>query len=240
MKKLVVIAALAFGFTQLNAQDNVTVKMSVKVEGLPEEYAGMAENDVVTYMKGEKSKTEVTSMMGSQLFLNDGSLTTVLMEQMGNKTGWTMTKAETEADEKENAAKRQKPTIEYTTEKKMIAGYECTKAIVTSMVGKDKEKKEVKSDVWFTDKIKMPGTSKGRKGGGMGPDLTDLKGYPMQTEMSMNQGGMEMKMISTVVEVDTKPIDDGVFKVSTEGYKMMTYKELKEQQKKNSEEMDNH
>jgi hypothetical protein len=230
MKKLLMIATLAFGYIQLNAQDNMTIKMSVKVEGLPEEYAGMAEFDVVTYMKGEKSKTEVTSMMGSQIFLNDGAITTALFEQMGNKTGWTMTKAEAEADEKESAAKKQKPSIEYTTEKKTIAGYECTKAIVTSMVGKDKEKKEVKTDVWFTDKIKMPGTLKGKKG--MGPDLSDLKGYPMQTEMSMNQGGMEMKMISTATEVDTKAIEDGVFKVSTEGYKMLTYKEMKDQQKK--------
>lgn len=237
MKKLLMIAALAFGYIQLNAQDNMTIKMSVKVEGLPEEYAGMAENDVITYMKGDKSKTEVTSMMGSQIFLNDGAMTTALFEQMGNKTGWTMTKAEADADEKEAAGKKQKPSIEYTSEKKMIAGYECTKAIVTSMVGKDKEKKEVKTDVWFTDKIKMPGTSKGKKGG-MGPDLSDLKGYPMQTEMSMNQGGMEMKMISTVTEVDTKPVDDGVFKVSTEGYKMLTYKEMKDQQKKEMEGMD--
>jgi hypothetical protein len=228
MKKLIVIASLAFGINVLNAQDNITVKSSLKIEGLPEEYAGMGENDIVTYMKGDKSKTEVTSMMGSQIFLNDGQMTTALMEQMGNKTGWTMTKAEQEADEKENAAKEKKPTIEYTNEKKTIAGYECTKAIVTSLAGK--EKKEVKTNVWFTDKIKMPGTAKGKRG--MGPDLSELKGYPMQMEMAMNQGGMEMKMITTVTEVDMKPIDDGVFKVSTEGYKMMTYKEMKEQMKK--------
>jgi hypothetical protein len=231
MKKLVVIASLAFGMNVLNAQDNITVKSSLKVEGLPEEYAGMAENDIVTYMKGGKSKTEITSMMGSQVYLNDGQTMTALMEQMGNKSGWTMTKAEMDADEKENAEKNKKPTIEYTSEKKTIAGYECTKAIVTSMVGKDKEKKEVKTNVWFTDKIKMPTTSKGRSRS-MGPDLSELKGYPMQTEMSMNQQGMEMKVISTVTEVDMKPIDDGVFKVNTEGYKMQTYKEMKEEMKK--------
>ena len=228
MKKLVVIASLAIGINVLSAQDNVTVKSSLKVEGLPEEYAGMAENDIVTYMKGDKSKTEIISMMGSQVYLNDGTMMTALIEQMGNKQGWTMTKAEMEADEKENAEKNKKPSIEYTTEKKTIAGYECTKAIVTSLSGK--EKKEMKTNVWFTDKIKMPGTSKG-KSRGMGPDLSELKGYPMQMEMAMNQGGMEMKMITTVTEVDLKPIDDGVFKVNTEGFKMMTYKEMKEQMK---------
>lgn len=231
MKKIIIIAILALGTMQVNAQDNMTIKQSVKVEGLPEEYAGMAENEVITYAKGEKSKTEVTSMMGSQIFLNDGKVTTALIDQMGSKTGWIMTKEESEADDKESAAKKQKPTIEYTAEKKTIAGYECTKAIVTSMMGKDAEKKEVKTTVWFTDKIKMPGNSKAGKKNGMA-DLGDLKGYPMQTEMSMNQGGMELKMISTVTEVDTKPVDDKVFSVSTEGYKMMSYKEMKEQQKK--------
>jgi hypothetical protein len=237
MKKLVLVAALAFGCFQINAQENFTVKMSFKIEGLPEEYAGMAENDIVTYMKGEKSKTEVTSMMMSQIILNDGETSTTLMEQMGNKTGWTMTKAEMEADAKEADAKKTKPTIEYTTEKKMIAGYECTKAIVTSISSKDK--KEMKTTVWFTDKIKQPSTakSKSKKGGMMGgPDLSELKGFPMQTEMTTNNQGMEMKMISTVTEVVTTPIDDATFKVSTEGYKMMTYKEVKEQMKKGAEE----
>ncbi len=233
------ITALAIGCVQMNAQDNMTVKSSLKIEGLPEEYAGMAENDIVTYVKGEKSKIEVTGMMVNQVTLNDGSLTTVLMDQMGTKSGWTMTKAESEADEKEET-KSEKPKIEYTSEKKTIAGYECTKAIVTSMVGKDKEKKEVKTNVWFTDKIKMPSSAKVGKRTSMGPDLAELKGYPMQIEMAMNQGGMEMKMIITVTEVDTKAVDDKIFVVSTEGYKMMSYKEMKEQQKKQMEAAGQH
>jgi hypothetical protein len=236
MKKILLAATLAFSCVSLNAQENYTVKMSYKIEGLPEEYAGMAENDIVTYLKGEKSKIEVTSMMGGQIISNDGETTTVLAESMGNKTGWIMTKADMEAEEKENAAKKTtKPTIEYTTEKKMIAGYECTKAIVTSINGK--EKKELKTTVWYTDKIKQPSApkSKGKKGMMGGPDLGDLKGFPMQTEMTMNQQGMEMKVISTVTEVITTPIDDSVFKVSTEGYKMQSYKEMKEQQKKEME-----
>ena len=83
----------------------------------------------------------------------------------------------------------------------------------------------------------MSAKSKGKRGGMMGgPDLTELKGFPMQTEMTANNQGMDMKMISTVTEVSTGAIDDAVFKVSTDGYKMMTYKELKEQMKKESAE----
>jgi len=231
MKIIIIAAMLVSGLSSLNAQDNYTVKMAIKVEGLPEEYSAMAESDVVVYMKGDKTKHEVTSMMMNQTSVNDGTVSTTIMEQMGNKTGWTMTKAEMQADEKENEAKKTKPTIEYTTEKKTVAGYECTKAIVTSVVGK--EKKEQQSTVWFTDKIKQPTTKANIKKGMMGgPDLSSLKGFPMQTEMTVNQQGTELKVISTVTEVLTTPIDDAVFKVNTEGYKMMTYTELKETMKK--------
>jgi hypothetical protein len=233
MKKLF-LAATALLSLNLVSQDNYTIKMSVKVEGLPEEYAGMAENDIITYMKGEKSKTELTSMMMTQVSLNDGEKTTTLMEQMGNKTGWVVTKTEAEADEKKAANKRgeTKPVIEYVDDKKTIAGYECSKAIVTTT---NKEKKEQKTIVWYTEKIKQPsstGNKSGRRGGMMGgADLSAIKGFPMQTEMSMNNQGMEMKVISTVTEVSTAAIDDKIFTIDTEGYKIMSYKELKESMK---------
>lgn len=233
MKKLF-LAATALLSLNLVSQDNYTIKMSVKVEGLPEEYAGMAENDIITYMKGEKSKTELTSMMMTQVSLNDGEKTTTLMEQMGNKTGWVVTKTEAEADEKEAESKKgkTKPVVEYVGDKKTIAGYECSKAIVTTI---NKEKKEQKTIVWYTDKIKQPsstGNKSGRRGGMMGgADLSAIKGFPMQTEMSMNNQGMEMKVISTVTEVSTAAIDDKIFTIDTEGYKIMSYKELKESMK---------
>ncbi len=233
MKKLI-LATAAFIALNISAQENYTVKMSVRVEGLPEEYAGMAENDIVTYMKGEKTKMELTSMMMTQVSLNDGEKTTTLMEQMGNKTGWIVTKTEAEEEEKEAASKKgkTKPKVEYADEKKMIAGYECSKAIVTT-VGKDK--KEQKTIVWYTDKIKNPSTSgakSGRRGGMMGgADLSEIKGFPMETEMSMNNQGMEMKVISTVTEVSTSPIEDKIFTIDTEGYKLMSYKELKDSMK---------
>ncbi|MGE0566710.1 MAG: hypothetical protein AB7O73_02075 [Bacteroidia bacterium] len=235
MKKLllssVLACAVSFGFSQ----EDMTIKMSVKVEGLPEEYAGMAENDIVTYTKGEKSLTEVTSMMGSQIFYVDKEGSTVLMDQMGNKIGYTMTKAEMDEEEKKDKDE-DAPKIEYVNEKKTIAGYECSKAIVTSTSKKSKE--EMKSTIWYTDKIKMPENAKNKsKRGGMmgGPNLKDLKGFPMQTEMSMNQGGMEMKVISTVTEVSMGKVDDGLLKVSTDGYKMMSYKEMKEKMKNQQE-----
>lgn len=86
--------------------------------------------------------------------------------------------------------------------------------------------------VWITDKIKTPSSAGGgSKRGGM-MDLGDLKGYPLEMEMAMNQQGMEMKMLITTTDVSTSPIDDNTFTVSTDGYKMSSFAEYQEQMKK--------
>jgi hypothetical protein len=208
----------------VSAQDNYTIKMSLKTEGLPAEYAAYGEQEITTYLKGDKSKTEMSGMMGSNVVFYDGNKMTSLMDQMGNKIGFTASKEELEAAEKE--AKAEKPKIEYTTEKKQIAGYECTKAIVTS-VGKDK--KEMKTTVWYTEKIKS-NQSHARKASGR-IDLGDLKGQPLAMEMNMNQNGMDMKVTMTTTEVSTTALDDATFAINTDGYKMMTYKEMMDKQK---------
>jgi len=49
--------------------------------------------------------------------------------------------------------------------------------------------------------------------------------------MSQNANGMDMKIIMTTTEILTGPIDDSVFVINTEGYTMMSYKEMMEKQK---------
>jgi hypothetical protein len=230
MKKLAIVAAfLGLGMTVL-AQDCLTIKTVNKVQGLPAEYEAMAESESITYTKGEKTKTEMSSMMFSIVTLMDGEKMTVTQEAMGNKSGYVMTKAEMEESEKSEKEKPNKPKIEYTSEKKTILGYECTKAIITS-VGKDK--KEIKATAWVTDKIKRPATPKGQKGSRMmsGPDLGDLNGFPMEMSFTQSQQGMDLNITVTTTEVKTDKLDDSIFKIDTEGYKMMTYKEMKEQMK---------
>lgn len=228
MKKIIASAAMLFIAGCAIAQDNYTVKMNMKIEGLPPEYAGFGEQEMVNYVKGDKYKNEISSMMMTSVSAFDGSKLTSITEQMGNKSGFIATKEELEAANKSEKAE-EKPKIEYTTEKKMIAGYECTKAILTSV---DKDKKENKMNVWVTEKIKS-NQAQGKKTGGRGMrmNLGDLKGYPLEMEMSQNQQGMDMKILITATEVLTTPIDDAVFTVSTEGYKMMTYKEMQDKMK---------
>ncbi|MBL7932765.1 MAG: hypothetical protein JNL60_12725 [Bacteroidia bacterium] len=224
---LVASASLAFLTLPAAAQDSYTIKMSVKVEGMPAEYAAYGEQEVTTYIKGNNTKTEISSMMfSSTVYYNETTLTS-LSETMGNKTGYTATKEELEGMEK--GEKTEAPKVEYFTDKKTIAGFECTKAVVTS-VGKDK--KETKTTVWITDKISLnENHKKMRKATSRGMDLGDLKGYPLAMEANISQNGMDMKMVMTATEVSTAPIPDATFIVNTEGYKMMSYKEAIEMAK---------
>ena len=212
---------IAFGAI---AQDDYTIKMSMKIEGLPAEYAAFGDQDITTYIKGDKLKTERTGMMMSSTVYYDGQKMTSLTDAMGNKSAFTATKAELEATEKPDKAAKTK--IDYTTEKKSIAGYECTKALITTT----SEGKESKSTVWCTDKIKYNGSAIG-KAQNRGPDLSELKGYPLSMEMTDNSQGQEMKIVMTATEVLKIPLDNSIFVPNTDGYKMMTYKEMLDQQK---------
>ena len=205
--------------------DNYTVKMSIKAEGLPAEYAAFGEIEIVTYMKGERSKSETSSMMFSNVVYFDGKLITNLSESMGNKTGYTATKEEMDGMDK-NKAPESKPKIEYINDKRTIAGYECYKAIITSI---DKDKKERQTIVWYTDKLKpMSGAVRRANRRGMSVDLSELKGMPLAMESTMNMQGMEVKSVMIATEVSTNVIDDSVFVPNTEGYTMLTFKEFQE------------
>jgi hypothetical protein len=227
MKHLIyVLGLLLLNLSTGYAQDSYTIKMTLKIEGLPPEYAGFGEQDLVSYMKGELYKNESSSMMGSSSICFDGKLITSINDKMGTKTGYTATKEEMDAANPKEA--QEKPKIEYTNETKKIAGYDCTKAIMTSISPDGKENKVI---VWVTDKIKS--STKGRRTGGRGMqmDFGDLKGYPLMIEATQNQNGNDMKIIITATEVSTAALDDSVFTVNTEGYTMMSYQQMMENMK---------
>lgn len=222
---------LVFGLLQLNfhtavAQESYTIKMTMKIEGLPPEWAGFGEQEIINYSKGEMYKKEVNGMMGSSIVCFDGKTLTQLNEGMDKKTGFTASKEELEAmGDKEP---KESPKIEYTSETKKIAGYDCTKAIITS----SSEGKESKVIVWVTEKIKINPKVNKTKGKGMKMDFGDLKGQPLQIEATQNSNGNDMKVIITATEVSTTPLEDSFFTVNTEGYTMMSYQEMLESMKR--------
>ncbi len=224
MKKIILLAAFAgLGLTVL-AQDCMTIKTMNKVEGLPPEYAGAGETEKVVYMKGDKSKTEVSSMMMSMTSVNDGQKTTTIQESMGNKMAWVMTKAEAEEAGKADV---NLPKIEKTNETKTILGYECKKVLVT-VIGKDKQ--AIVTTAWVTDKIKSPKAGKNFDRSS-GPDLRGVEGYPLETKFKIKQGELDLTVTSIATEIKTDKLDDSVFTIDTNGYKVLSFSELKEQLK---------
>lgn len=224
MKSLLLSALALVSAMQAQTIDNYTVKMSVKTEGLPAEYASFGELEMVSYVKGDKTKTETSSMMFSSVVYFDGAKITNLSESMGNKTGYTATKEEIDGlDKNKNETK---PKIEYVNDKRTIAGYECSKAVITSI---DKEQKEQQTIVWFTEKLK-PANNTVRKASrrGMGNDLSELKGLPLAVEGTMKMQGMEVKTIMTATDISTSNIDDSIFIPNTEGYNMLSFKAYQE------------
>lgn len=223
MKKLFsTLAVVALTALSLNAQiKEGYILYDMKIEGLPPEQAAMmGDMETKVTFKNGKALTEVTSMMFSQQMVFDETGMTMLMEQMGNKIAMKQTKEEMEKAEAKVKDKPADPKIEYTNETKMIAGYECKKAIVTTV---DKNKKEEKAEIWYSEKFENPNKE------GKGRGQTVMKGLKgMAFEYSGGQGGMKFKM--TAKEVSTDPVADSKFVLSTEGYKVMTADELKAMQ----------
>ncbi|MBP8033763.1 MAG: hypothetical protein KAZ71_04145 [Bacteroidia bacterium] len=213
------LAVVALSALSLNAQiKEGSITYNMTMEGLPPEQAAMiGDMELKSTFKTGKVLTEMSSMMFTNQTLIDDKGMVMLMEQMGNKIAIKQTKEEMEKEEAKVKDKPADPKIEYTAETKTIAGYECKKAIVT-MVNKDK--KEEKMDIWYSDKFEN--NNKEGKGQGQG-FMKGLKGMPF--EYAGGQGGMKFKMVAK--EVSVEPVADSKFELSTEGYKMMTMDELK-------------
>ena len=216
------LAVVALSALSLNAQiKEGTITYAMTMEGLPPEQAAMiGDMELKSTFKNTMVLTEMSSMMFTNQTLVDDKGMVMLMEQMGNKIAVKQTKEEMEKEEAKQKEKPADPKIEYTTETKTIAGYECKKAIVT-MVGKDK--KEEKMEIWYSDKFE----NLNKEGKGRGQSfMKGLKGVPF--EYSGAQGPMKFKMVAK--EVSIEPVADSKFELSTEGYKMMTMDELKAMQ----------
>lgn len=193
-----------------------SITYSVIFEGLPPEAAGMMKgSELKVYFKDKKSRSEFTSAFSSNTTISDDNSTTTLVDAMGQKYFYKMSKADMEKENK----KTPDPKITYTEEKKTIAGYECKKALIENK----SEKGEVqKVDVWYTEKIQSS-SSAGKSSG----QFKGLKGAPL--EFSMNQGQFKMQMSAT--NVSTSPMADSKFIANTEGYTEKSYAEMKQMQK---------
>ncbi|HEX7902809.1 MAG TPA: DUF4412 domain-containing protein [Chitinophagaceae bacterium] len=159
----------------------------------------------VVYLKGNSSRSEMISSLGTQSTIVDGRTgnVTVLKDYGEQKYMINMTPA----NWKQSNKKYEGITFTYTNETKTISGYNCQKAIgrltdsTTFVVYYTKELLPVNKDFQYLNK--------------------NLPGLAMQYEAS--QGNKTV--IYTVSSINLNPVPQAKFELPKSGYRVMTYEE---------------
>lgn len=211
MKNLIVaFMALAIALPTL-AQKKFegTIKFDLSYEDLPAEMAAMEAmlpDEMVTVIKGEKSRLEQSMGMGmSSVTITDmkkGS-GVLLMDMMGRKVAMEMTKEELEKMDKKKASQKE-PEFKYVDGAKEIAGYKCKKAIVSIEGAGEME-------LYYTEELPA-GASKQFEG---------LKGFPL--EYTISQGPMKINVSASSVKQEK--VNAKLFEIP-DGYDKMTFEEF--------------
>lgn len=190
-----------------NFEGTVTYSISFEGSGLPPEALAMFKgSETVTYIKSDKFRVDMNMPMQSSSFIMDNKSKNIvsLMDIMGKKYLIKMN----ESDIKKEQETAPEIIIKYTEEIKMIAGYKCKKAEISS-----KESNGAAIDVFYSEEIPTNDIKPVYKG---------LKGFPL--EYSVNQGGMEMKL--TAKNISKEKVSDSKFEIPKEGYTVTTIEEL--------------
>lgn len=196
------------------------------------------ETNSTMYYTPNFMKVESTSDFGNNIVITDriNKKTTTLIEAMGRKTGFYSSDAEDEAMKAKTDSLRElkkdslrtmglvfkenKPEITYVEETKKISGYTCKKAIIKTK-GQNGEPNE--SIVWYNPEFKISpissaaGNTQGF-GGGRGrmmmggiQGLDQIEGFPMEYEVTRNNGFI---IHMTVLKVQTDAtIDEKTFEI---------------------------
>ncbi|MFT4526057.1 MAG: GLPGLI family protein [Granulosicoccus sp.] len=198
------ISRIFFGFSillfaiQANGQNKFEGQVDFKMEyeEIPAEMEmmkGMLPTEMAMLIKGDRSRIEQSMMMGmKQATIVDmkSEKIHILMDAMGQKMKMTMDMKE----EEEKRGAKDDIDIKYVEGEKLIAGYKCKRAEITS--------KESKAPlvVYYTEEIP----------GALSREFKGLKGFPL--EYGHSDQGMTVKITAT--KVDQKQLDESLFVVS--------------------------
>jgi GLPGLI family protein len=161
----------------------------------------------VIYLKGNSSRSEMVSSLGTQATIIDGKTAdvTILKDYGEQKYMIKMTPA----NWKESNKKYEDVTFTYFNEYKTIAGYNCQKAVgkladnSTFTVYFTKDLVPVNKDFQYLNK--------------------NLPGLAMQYEASIGK----LMVTYTVSSVNFNPVPQSKFDLPKSGYRVMTYEESK-------------
>jgi GLPGLI family protein len=186
----------------------ITYKISYPGTEVDASMAAMMPKMANLTIKEHMSKFEINmGQMGSQVQIIDGDEKTIttVMNMMGQKFYYV------EAEEEIDVDAGEKVSIDIKDETKEIAGYECTKAVVT--VNQDGE--DMLFTIYFTEEIGSSAMNIDN------PYFKDIPGAMLEFEINTGGGTMKMEAIS----VDKKKVDDSEFEIP-EGYEEKTEEEV--------------
>lgn len=217
MKKIILSGLLAAGFLALQAQKKVT-DLTVVYDALIN--TGSAEPKMAdafdgatttVYLKGSSSRSEMVSALASFTTIHDArtGAGVVLQEVGGQKVLIRMT-AE---DWKDKNRKYEGIRFTSTGETKMLAGYNCKKAVANLKDGSS-------FVVFYTEDI-IP------ENNNYNSQFSNLKGLPLEYELT--QGKLTIRYV--VSQVNLNPVPVSKFDIPKTGYREMSYEESKKGRK---------
>jgi GLPGLI family protein len=164
------------------------------------------------YVKGAFSRIDMASNLGNEKTISDSKLGTavILKEYSGQKLMITLTKENWQ--EKNNRSNG----ISFTdqADKKEILGYQCTKAIAKLNDG-------AVLTVYYTKDLVIQNKE-------YNPLFKNLPGVPLQYELESSK----MKFVYTITKIDLNTLPQTKFDYPKAGYRVITYDENKQGNKK--------
>jgi len=159
----------------------------------------------LVYIKGNQSRTELKSAIGSSTTIYDSKASTgVVIREFGSQKLLIRMNAKNWADKNK---KYDGMTFTKTGETKKIAGYNCEQAIAKLSDGSS-------FTVFYTTELILE--NKGADG-----QFRNLPGVPLEYESVM--GNLKVKYSANKVSFD--PVNTQRFEIPTSGYREMTYDE---------------
>ncbi|MEO9022652.1 MAG: hypothetical protein ABI237_17270 [Ginsengibacter sp.] len=213
MKFPILLLACMYSVLFVSAQKPVNettlvYNMSVETGSGEPKMADMLDGATTTiYIKGNQSRSELISSLGSEATIYDASTGrgVILKDYSGQKLMITLSPQDWEANNK----KYNGIVFENTGETSTIAGFKCKKAIA-------KLKNGTSFTVYYTEEVNISNKS-------YDAQFRTLPGLAIQYEM---QSG-KMKFKFTLAKITYTPISLSRFEIPKSGYRVLTYGETK-------------
>ena len=212
LKKLFTLAIIACTALLANAQKfEGKIDASITVLKAPAEMAGMEAmmgQQITSSFKGHRTHTIMKNMMGTTAIITDSikKEMTILTDMMGQKTAMVQP-METNASPTENMGlELNGAKIKKVNERKLIAGYDCKKAMVDVT---EENGVTTTVELWYCEQI-APVEMKG-----------EIRGTPM--EFTMTVEGITMKYEVTAVTKEV--VAESLFTIPT-GYTLQTMDQM--------------